>query len=435
MNSIKKILVTVFIVFAACSSVFAADDIVFEGIDHAMYSNALSAPYTKTSARIMAMGGAGLAVFNNQDSLYINPASLGARGLVFNMPNVAVTLYNVKGIYDTGIVTSAIEDPSIFTDPEKLSSTLLGSDGKPGILSALSGYGRNKLATVDAGVGFKLGRFALAVDTQVNLNTYTDTGNSIADIQIIPQVDAALTAGIGLRFFRDSAINFDIGVSAALQIRAFMESISAQDALDMIPAEGSESDPMAILNAKPVAIGWAVPLTVGANVNFPFGFTLAAVASNIQLVNGGYNYMITNIEGLTGDPMSIVSDVFESDAFTAKSDMNLSLGFGWSPDLGGWEWLADPTVAFDVVDVIGLFDDISLDSFLTRVKVGAELQLFKFLELRGGLNSGYASVGLGINLFNLIHLEASYYWNEFGENLGDRDVDALTIRLNILWER
>ena len=134
------------------------------------------------------------------------------------------------------------------------------------------------------------------------------------------------------------------------------------------------------------------------------------------------------------DPMGEIFSAIGADEFTAKSDMNLALGVGWAPDLGGWEWLADPTVAIDFVDLIGLFDDFSLNSFLARLKMGAEIKLFKVLELRGGLNGGYVSLGLGVDLFKVIHLEASYYWNEFGENLGDKDVDAFTIRANIFWE-
>ena len=132
--------------------------------------------------------------------------------------------------------------------------------------------------------------------------------------------------------------------------------------------------------------------------------------------------------------MGEIFSAIGADEFTAKSDMNLALGVGWAPDLGGWEWLADPTVAIDFVDLIGLFDDFSLNSFLARLKMGAEIKLFKVLELRGGLNGGYVSLGLGVDLFKVIHLEASYYWSEFGENLGDKDVDAFTIRANIFWE-
>ena len=416
----KKFFISLIVILAVCSSLFAANNIF---LNDPAYSTALTSPFIKTSARVMAMGGAGIAVQNNADSLYINPASLGAKGLVFNIPDVAVTLYNIKSYNDEGILDTIIDDPTgIMDNAGSIAGGLLQSD--------VFNLGRNKLATIDAGIGFKAGRFALAVDTQVNLNVYNDDGN-LDSLKIIPQVDVALTTGLGLRFFRDNAINFDVGFSAGLNLRAFTRAVDYDTVMDMFENDKGVDD---ILGSHTTAIGWAVPLSFGVNVNFPFGFTISAVASNINIINGGYNYKQTDFNKIQDDPMGEIFSAIGADEFTAKSDMNLALGFGWAPDLGGWEWLADPTVAIDFVDLIGLFDDFSLNSFLARLKMGAEIKLFKVLEVRGGLNGGYVSLGLGVNLFKVIHLEASYYWNEFGETLGDKDVDALTIRANIFWE-
>ena len=416
----KKILSTLIVVFLVCSSLFATNNIF---LNNPAYSNALTSPFIKTSARVMAMGGAGLAVQNNADSLYLNPASLGAKGLVFNIPNIAVTLYNIKSYNDDGLLDSIIDDPSGFFDSDEIIDNALDL-----INSKAFSFGRNKLATIDAGVGFKAGRFALALDTQVNLNVYNKSGDP-QNSEIIPQVDVAFTTGLGFRFLRDEAINFDVGVSLGLNLRAFTESISFSTLADAADA-GIDS----LMTNHMTAIGWALPLSLGVNVNFPFGFSISAVASNINIINGGYNYKQTDFDKIKDDPMGEIFSAIGADEFTAKSDMNLALGVGWAPDLGGWEWLADPTVAIDFVDLIGLFDDFSLNSFLARLKMGAEIKLFKVLELRGGLNGGYVSLGLGVDLFKVIHLEASYYWNEFGENLGDKDVDAFTIRANIFWE-
>ena len=257
----KKFVIVLLIALCAFSALYAADD-PFTPLKQDQYDNVLSSPFTKTSARINAMGGAGLAVFNNQDSLYINPASLGAKGLVFNTPNVAVTLYNIKDAYvDTGLLENVIKDPNSITDMDYLTGELL-----PGVIGVLGASGNNKLATVDAGIGFKAGRFAFAVDSQVNLNTYVPFNGGTADLQVIPQVDVAATMGIGIRFMRDKAFNFDVGVSAALQMRAFMQSFNAMDALDSFNSADENFDPASLFSTKPIAIGWAVPLTVGLNI-------------------------------------------------------------------------------------------------------------------------------------------------------------------------
>lgn len=420
MLKLKKILVISAIVLSSCVMLFAADS-QYNPATEDTYS-ALNAPFTKTSARLSAMGGAGVAVFSNQDALYINPASLGEKGLVFNVPNVAFTLYNFDAL--------GIDD---FDQVSSLDAIL---DTVGGVIGTLSSPGRNKLLTVDAGAGFKTGRFAFALDSQVTLNTYNETGDVVGGesaLNAIPQVDVAATAGFGLRFFRDSSVNFDIGLSASLRMRAFMEAVNADDLINSI----SEDSFAAEFGQRPIAIGWALPITAAVNVNFPFGFTIANVVSNIHLVNGGYNYKLTGgYEEIKDDIMGTITGTFEGpEDFVAKSDPVWTLGFGWSPDFGGWNWIVRPTVAVDVVDVAGLVDEFNTEGILSRLRVGAELDFFKTFEIRAGLNAGYMSAGIGVNLFNAIHLEASYYWNEFGDRLGQKDVDALTIRINIGWER
>lgn len=436
MFKLKKILVIFTIVLSSCAMLFAADS-QYNPATGGTYS-ALNAPFTKTSARLSAMGGAGTAVFSNQDALYINPASLGEKGLVFNVPNVAFTLYNFDAL--------GIDD---FDQVSSLDAII---DTVGGVLGTLSSPGRNKLLTVDTGAGFKAGRFAFAIDAQVTLNTYNEGGGFFGPqsdpgdisqqpdntqetngLNAIPQVDVAATAGFGLRFFRDSSVNFDIGLSASLRMRAFMKAVNANDLLDSLSDESFSTK----FGSDDIIIGWALPITAAVNVNFPFGFTVANVVSNIHLVNGGYNYKITGgYDEIKDDIMGTITDTFKgSEDFVAKSDPIWTLGFGWSPDFGGWNWIVRPTVAVDVVDVAGLVDDFNTEGILSRLRVGAELDFFKTFEIRAGLNAGYMSAGIGVNLFNVIHLEASYYWNEFGDRLGQKDVDALTIRMNIGWER
>lgn len=422
MKKIRVFILLIIVFTASLSTLYSAE---FNPVGKDEY-NVMTLPFSKTSARVNSMGGAGLAVFNNQDALYMNPASLGEKGLVFNLPNVSLTLYNIKNVYvDSGLSDTLVDDPGKLTDQDFLTGDLLDQ-----FINVLTESGKNKLATIDAGVGMKLGRFAFGIDSQINLNTFNFGGPT--GLNVIPQVDVAATFGLGFRFFRDSAINFDVGVSAALQMRAFLEAVGISTFAD---AFGEGSKPTDILGSHPVAIGWAVPLTVGVNVNFPFGFTIANVVSNIHLINGGFNYVVTDYNSLADDYMGAFTDVFGESEFVMKSPVNYSVGLGWAPDLGWFEWILNPTIAIDVVDVIGLVDDFSTTNFLMRLKAGVELQMFKAFELRAGLNGGYVSIGGGINLFNVIHCEVAYYWNEFGDVLGEKDVDALTIRFNIGWER
>lgn len=410
MNLLKKT-VTIIILFSVLvSSVFAAT--AFTPKTDVAYAPVAN-PYSKTSARVLSMGGAGIALRSNQDALYINPASLGEKGLVWNIPNVALTIYNTKKMVGTGII-----------DNYKQAKDNIGTYTSA-ILDILNGAGYNNLATIDAGVGAKLGRFAFALDTQVNMHTFTPDIGAGLDAVLIPQVDAILSTGLGLRFFRNSPVNFDFGVAARFNVRGYFEKTGAKDVLDNINDLSKLTQDLQ--EAKPLMFAYAIPVDLGFNLNLPVGFTFSAVARNLNgnfhaQVMDSLNYAKDNLKNITKGEIII------------ESPWSLDLGFGWKPKYG-LSWLANPNIAIDLVDVIGLCKDFSGSNLLGHIKAGMEFELFTLLELRAGLNQGYVSIGAGVNLMNLIHLEASYYRLEFGEKLLDKPVDALTVRMNLFWER
>ena len=408
MKNIKRIISTALIIAIAVSSVFATiDPSTLE--PHDAYKPVAN-PYTKTSARMLSMGGAGIALRSNQDALYVNPASLGEKGLVWNVPNFAVTIYNAKDIISTGIL-----------DDYQNAQDNLGTYSSA-ILDILNKDGMNNLARIDAGFGVKLGRLALATDTQVNMYTYTPGAGNGVDAVLIPEVDAVLSAGLGLRFFRDSAINFDIGLAARVNARVYLQKTGAQQFIN-----NKDDIVNTLRESTPVMVAYSIPVDLGFNLNLPAGFTFSTVARNI---NGNFKAQVyENIN----DTINNADKVLNGNV-TINSPMSFDLGFGWKPKYG-LSWLANPNIAVDFVDLGGLVSDFSVSGIFAHMKAGIEVELLRLLELRAGLNQGYVSIGAGVNLMNLIHLEASYYRLEFGEKLLDKPVDALTVRMNLFWER
>lgn len=409
MKMIKKLIAVTLLIAASVSLVFAANS--FTPDSDSAYK-LVANPYRKTSARMLSMGGAGIALRSNQDALYVNPASLGEKGLVWNVPNVAITLYNARDLIATGIIDNV---STVKDDIGKYAETVLGIFGK-------SGY--NNIMTMDAGVGAKLGRFAIATDAQVNMLTYTPATSAI-DVSVIPEVDVVMSAGLGLRFLRDSAINFDVGVAARLNVKAYYDKLDANYVLSNI--NNMDQIVKQLTENKPLMFAYSIPVDLGANLNLPAGFTFSVVARNI---NGNFKAQVMN--SLT-DAKDNLKDIMGG-KITIKSPMTVDFGFGWKPKYG-LSWLANPNLAIDLVDVVGLCQDFSGTNILAHMRAGLEVELFKLLELRAGLNGGYVSIGAGVNLMNLIHLEASYYRLEFGEKLLDKPVDALTVRMNLFWER
>lgn len=412
----KKLLIILLSVVMV-SSLFAVDTI--NPSTNAIYTKSVVKPFTKTSARMEAMGGAGIAGFSNQDALYVNPASLGKKGLVFNTPNVALTIYNFKDIVGTGVLDDLINNSQKFSDSAYM--TQLGQN-----LLSIYGTGlNNALLGLDAGVGFKFGRFAFALDTKTSITSYTPGGNS--SIQLIPTLDAVLSVGLGLRFFEESSVNLDIGVATRLNVRGYSKAFSADDIFSHMSDMGSYFGNLA--NTTPLMVGFAVPIDAAINVNLPAGFTISSVVKNIngKFYMSGYE----NYQAVLGKGFGVLN----SGTFSFDTPMSVNLGIGWNPDFGKVSNFINTSILVDMVDLVTVFKEFGTTSLLRSLRIGAELELLRTFEIRAGLNQGYITLGAGINLFNVIHLEASYYWNEFGKLLGDNSVDAFTIRANLFWER
>lgn len=410
----KKLLTILLLSIIALSSVFAEIPNV-DPATEAGYKFLLS-PYKKTSARLEAMGGAGIVGFSNQDALYFNPASLGKKGIVLNTPNIAVTLYNFQALYEAGIVDELIQNADKINTPEFLTEV-----GGELLQTDIFVKQRNALLGVDAGVGFKFGRFAFAVDVQSKVLTYNPDGQTTSTV-FIPTVDAVASAGLGFRFFSDHSFNFDLGLAARFNVRAFSQPIKAEDFL-------KSDDPASVISNTPMYVGFSIPIDVGLNVNFPLGFSVGTVLRNI---NGKFDVAKN---GNYEDVMNKNIELFKQKDFTIKTPMSLDFGFGWNPNFGTVSKFINPSIVVDFVDLIPVFKDFSKEALLLSIRAGVEVELLTLFELRAGINQGYYTIGAGFNLFNVLHLEASYYRLEFGNNLGDAPVDALTIRFNTLWER
>ena len=118
-----------------------------------------------------------------------------------------------------------------------------------------------------------------------------------------------------------------------------------------------------------------------------------------------------------------------------KYTPNTKLNFGVAFDT---ESATGLKLALDVVDVISMKD--ALDAgysfksvFLGHMKAGAEFSLFNFLKVRGGMNSGYFTLGGSVNI-GIITLDAAYFWEELGSFAGEKGLDGLSIRFNIGWD-
>ncbi|MGE4584396.1 MAG: hypothetical protein AB7C91_07100 [Sphaerochaeta sp.] len=380
--------------------------------------------FVGTSVRVLGMGGAGLGVRGYYDSFLMNPANLAKSGFKFSFPAVTVTAYNPKAILESG----AIDDFQEGTD----SSMVSGAQKFLGTIKL--GYG--DVLTTDVSTTVTLGSLGLAVQAQERLMSYKEGADSLTT-NLIAQVTTAATAGLGFRInIIPGSISIDLGVSAQAVYKAYYKAQTVSSIINMM--QDNTTDPgTKFLNETPLIAGYALPISAGVNVNLPVGLTVSMVAKNL---NG--NYTMSTFDSVNDWAEEVLGERLTNDADTDSSsapiDANwkievpwrMDAGLTWAPDIGS---LIRPVVAVDVPDVMqmsGLQGEDLKRAFFEQTRLGLSARLLSLFDFRFGLNQGYKSLGVGFDLL-VFHIDAAYYTQEYGASLGDKPIDALSLRFSL----
>lgn len=444
MKNIKKILISLIICgFVTSTSIFAADSALVDGT---ATLSARSSAYVPTSSHRMAMGSAGLGLGGFYDSYLYNPANLQKDGVKIALPSLTLTVNN---IYDLMVVNEG-EDNIV-----DIANRIGSDDNAPVELATLFlqsiPFGYGEILTLDTNVGFKSRGFGLDLAVQEKLKSYNGGGDyTTASVISVTNVVATAALGFNIPFIEDF-LTLDVGASGAFAFRAYSIALDANSALNLVSAIQNGGDPgVAVMENLPFASGYALPFTVGANLNLPLGLSVSAVGRNF---NGNYNMTgYTNLKSLINNDETVVAFVGEdaldstnsteptlADEFEVEVPWSFDLGLSFSPSTP-LDGLLKAQLAFDFIDCYSLLDDyinenrtpIQLKSdALASLNVGAQVRLLSLVDIRAGLSQGYKSVGVGFDLL-VLHLDASYYWKEYGEVLGQSSSDALSVKFSLI---
>ncbi len=425
----KKIIVILLTIMLCCSFVFADEEAAKEPVID--YTDTIgSFAFQPTLSRFNAMGQSGLAVAGRIDSFYTNPAALAGGRFGISAPSVALTLYNVQKVVadksQRDLVVALISGKASDTDAATLAEQLIKNLG--------NGY--NVLAKVDTSVSLALGSFGLGTNVQVKLHTVAKGSSNLTNTTIIPEVNAAQTIAVGFNIIKTNSFKLQAGVSAHFVYKAYLQGQSATT----LVKDGKIQDLSGLIWTAPAMGGFAVPVDAGVN------FTLADDAIRFSVtannLNGTY-YMksyssigdlVNTVSGqkiITNEPEEHVAK--ESTEFRINTPWTLNAGFAFAPNI-----IFKPNLSVDVVGILGLVEEFNSGNFetsdiLLHLNAGAELTL-GIINLRAGVNRGYASVGAGFGLLG-VRVEAAYGWQEFGAIIGDKPVDSFTIRVNLGYDK
>ncbi len=419
----KKALITLMVVLMACSFAFA-------DVEAAATYDDINFAFQPTLARFDAMGQSGLALMSRNDSFYSNPAVLAQKGFGLAIPTVGITFYNIQKL---------ASDPAV---PDLIQGTINGDQTSMTNLAykvaSNLGSGYNTLAKVDLGLGIKLGVIGLGTNVQLKIHGLND-GSSVASQKLIPELNVAQTVGLGLKFVDTDFFSLSAGVAGHLVYKAYFKEIGANDAVDLM---NSDDVVKTLLWDTAVMGGYAIPFDAGLTIGlFRDQFTIAATANNL---NGTYKMKSFSgagdlVNSLSAGTMTAPEGHISKDSvdFTVETPWSLNFGVAFAPDIA----VLHPVVTADLIDMYALvksmiedYDNFRWSDLLLHLNAGAEVNLFSIISARAGVNRGFMSVGAGIWL-PFAQVDASYGWQEFGEELGDKPVDAVTIKFNLGYDK
>ena len=418
----KKIITIALALIVSISMVFASS--VFDDFKADLVANESKGfaesleGYKPSNPQSMGMGGAGLAINDSLDSLFSNPSILGQGKVRFSIPSATVTVNHVYELVKKG------EDGKSALD--KIQTAIKGdvkeniSDLVP-IVSSLIGTGKSKIASVEASVGMLANVFGLAMNVNDTVRSFDGT--------VFDDLKISAVMGLGFGIGNDD-VRLNVGFTGKINVNAFSKRISVNDAMNF----NEET-----INQLPFAIGYGIPFDAGVSLKF-HSLKATATLTDINILGlGDYKYDMILVEDVTTRLNSI--DAISGEAtkirensvyqFTPKMKLNAGIAFDTESSTG-------IKLAFDVVDILSIPD--ALDAgystkgvVLGHTKIGAEFSLFNFLKVRGGLNSGYFTLGGSVNL-GFITIDAAYFWEELGVVAGEKGLDGLSLRFNIGWD-
>ena len=440
----KKIISILLVLVLVCSFAFA-DETAEEKIkkdfiadiaanEDIAFADSL-ASFTPVNPKMMGMGGAGLAINSSLDALFTNPSVLGRGKVRIAIPSVT---FSINHIYD--LMKKDENGNSAIENIEKMSSgDMKNSDVNTmmNLISSLIGSGKGKIASFEASTGLIANVFGVAANVSDTIRTFNGT--------VFDDLKVSTVAGLGFGFGGDE-VKFTVGGSFKYNVNIFTRRMGLGDFQAMMNSDsngnsGSGSDPASsseenTLSNIPLAVGYGMPLDFAVSLKY-YGLSATAVLTDVNLFGlGDYKYgiLVPSDEMTSTSATTFVKNLDKESVFKFKPKMDLDLGIGYEGKLS----IIGFKAAVDFVDLISLVGELdggysAKNVLLNHTKAGAEISLFDMIKVRGGINSGYLTLGGSFNI-GIITVDTAYYWEELGSFAGHNGLDCMTIRFNLGWD-
>ena len=393
------------------------------------------ASFTPVNPKIIGMGCAGLAINNSLYALFTNPSVLGRGNVRIAIPSFTLS---INHIYD--LMKPDDKGNSALDKIEKMSSGNVEESDMAGMMTLISdliGSGKGKIASFEASTGLIANVFGVAANVSDTIRTFNGT--------VFDDLKVSTVAGLGFGFGGDE-VKLTVGGSFKYNVHIFTRRMGLGDFQAMMNSDsngnsGSGSDPASsseenTLSNIPLAVGYGMPLDFAVSLKY-YGLSATAVLTDVNLFGlGDYKYgiLVPSDEMTSTSATTFVKNLDKESVFKFKPKMDLDLGIGYEGKLS----IIGFKAAVDFVDLISLVRELdggysAKNVLLNHTKAGAEISLFDMIKVRGGINSGYLTLGGSFNI-GIITVDTAYYWEELGSFAGHNGLDCMTIRFNLGWD-
>lgn len=318
-------------------------------------------------ARCLAMGGACVSHVRGASALYFNPAALArVEGFDFILAQV-----------QAGVSKDAVDFSSQFQG-----STFTAAD-----IDNI--YGKTLAADITARSGFVMPNFGFGVFS----NNYTNM-----------QFSDPTFPSFNMNFISDYGYiiggSFSLGGNASFGISAkHIKRWGGEKDIDVLSLIGASSDTVASSNFQDHGVGHSMDIAVMTTLNHPLKPTLSLVWQDLGVTT-------FNLTTGVAPPPSIYD--------------NLIFGADIKQELG----IMSFTHAFEYKFIRTDGYDLS-----KKIHLGTEASIGP-IDLRAGINQGYITYGVGIDLL-FFQLDAAAYATELGTYAGQSKSDRYNVSLTI----
>ena len=353
------------------------------------------------SARAAAMGGVHVALADDLDTLFANPAGFRSPEPQFAVGEITLNL--AGPIFDIAsvMIAGAGQDPAdLAADPDV--QALMQN-----LYTALDLVGPLAFGYVGHGLGFGF---------------FTRSYTRIATRGAVPTVTTAM--GEAFTFAGGYAVRIPIpGWKSSLDIggelRAVMGGESSLDK-DLLSFFTAFSNPASLVLGAPFRLSVGIGLDAGILFSYKDRLAVGVVGRNLYAPVLYYDY--ATLDGFFGTEVPASSSGLEP--------IDLSAGLMFRPPLGRLgRNVSDLKLALDYADILDfLTHPASATNPVLHVGLGLELELLEILALRAGFHQGLASAGLGLDL-GAFTLNLAMFGTELSPEPGLRPVFNLALEL------